>query len=107
MLSLAEHQQILKEVGMSSGGGGDAESIKVQHVFLFTMNEDLSRRWEKIFQRAVDGWLQLGRHVVSALVPTLQVFILAASLSLVLYGASHLVRSLRGSERSADNGSEK
>ena len=106
MVSLSEHAQIMKEMGItpSSGGTGAgrnaggssaataaAETIKIQHVVVIPH----SPKWEALIQRAVDGWLALGRHVVTQLVPSMKVFLMACSVSVVLYGTSHLIASFR------------
>ena len=93
-LSLSEHAQIMKEVS-----GGTAESVKLQHVFVFHLNEKQSQRWEALIQRAVDGWLALGRHTVEILLPTMQLLGAAVSATLLLYGTSHLIQTLRSSRR--------
>lgn len=95
VLSLNEHAQIMKEVGMSPGGT-TSDTTKIH--FIWTVHPDTSQRWEKIAQRAIDGWLTLGRYTITALVPMLQKFTAAASVSLVLYGSSHLIASLRGNK---------
>ena len=95
MVSLSEHAQILKEVGLGSTNTSNNETIRIQHVFLFAMNDAMSQRWETIVQRAVEGWLALGRQIVVALLPCVRLLITAGSVYLVLYGTSQVIASIQ------------
>lgn len=114
MVSLSEHAQIIKELGMSSsssgsGSGGGIETIKVQHVFLFTMNDTLSQRWEKLLSEISNGWLNLGRQAAKALLPSIHVLLAATSAYLILCGISQVIASIQSSSSSSrtDNEEEK
>ena len=91
----SEHAQFLRELGLT-GDGSDA--IKVQHVFVFAMSEKLSGRWEKIVKHSVDGSLEIGRYVVSSLIPTIKLLAGAVSVYMVLTGTARLVEAWRTKE---------
>ena len=98
-LSLQEHAQILKEVGMSSSSSNAATDETIKVVLLFPH----SARWEKLVQRAVDGWLTLGRHVAAALIPPARLLMAACPAYLVLYGTSQLIVAIQSSGNRKDD----
>jgi hypothetical protein len=93
-MSVSEYTQLMREAGLvssagiSSGTSSNVDNkIQVEHVFIF----DVSERWEKICKGAILGLLNLGRDLVG----TLHIVAIAASISMVLWGCSNLVASLR------------
>jgi hypothetical protein len=93
----SEQTQLFQELGIMAAAADT--TIQIQHTFLLPH----SPRWEKITERAVDGWLVLGRHVVTALLPPLRWLLTAGSVYLVLYGTSLLVNSLSVNRRDDSN----
>ena len=84
----------MREVGLSSSpGAGDV--IKVQHVFMFSMNDSLSNRIEHLVQTAVDGCLALGKASVSVMVPAVALLLGASAFSIALFSVSHFIRTIR------------
>ena len=100
VMSASELSQLMREVGLSSSsstssGGGD--KIQVEHVLIFTLSEST----DKLCKGAVLGFLGLGRQLVESC----RILAIAGSVSLVLWGTSRLIESMRSRKSLRDGNS--
>jgi len=89
-MSASELSQIMREVGLSSGGGGSSgnnEKIHLEHVLVLTLSEAT----DKLCKGAVLTLLELGRHFVESF----RILAIAGSVSVVLWGTGRFIESVR------------
>ncbi len=89
---MSEYAALLKEMG--GGTSGSDDTIKVEHVFIFSMTE----KWERtLTHKIIPMVLDLARETVKSL----RLVAIAASVALLLWGTSHLIKSIRGDNDSS------
>jgi hypothetical protein len=86
-MSMREYSSLLKEMGGSNGATGN-DSYQVEHLFIFGVAE----KWDKVVLTAVQGALSASREAVACA----RILTAAASLALVLWGTSCVIKSLKG-----------
>jgi len=84
---MREYSSLLKEMGGSNGATGN-DSYQVEHLFIFGVAE----KWDKVVLTAVQGALSASREAVACA----RILTAAASLALVLWGTSCVIKSLKG-----------
>jgi hypothetical protein len=100
-MSASEIKTLMREMGMtstSSGGGGGSgggtagagvDSIKVDHGLSISFVDDA--KWEKYFRYVAFQLVEQSNHVVMSF----RIFAIASSISLVFWGTSKLIESIR------------
>jgi hypothetical protein len=86
-MSAKEYSSLMKEMGVTSSSGVDGDSIRVEHVLVFSMTE----KWE----RALDKWVHLTLDLSREMVASLRLIATATSIAIVLWGTSKLIASFR------------
>ena len=100
-MSASELSQLMREVGLSSSSSssssGSGEKIQVEHILILSLSEAT----DKLCKGVVLGFLELGRNLVQSC----RILAMAGSISLVLWGTSHLIDSLRSRRSFGDSNS--
>jgi len=91
-MSASELSQLMREAGMTStssspSSGGD--KIQVEHILVITLSEAT----DKLCKGVVLGCLEVGRKLAESF----RILTMAASVSLLLWGTSRLIESVRSS----------
>jgi hypothetical protein len=104
IMSASEIKTLMREMGMTStsstggkggtggdsgGAGGVIDSIKVDHGLSISFVDDA--KWEKYFRYVSYQFLELSKHIVLSI----RIVAIASSISLVLWGTSKLIESIR------------
>jgi hypothetical protein len=97
-MSASEIKTLMRELGMTSspttGGGGSGgtsshESIKVEHGLSISFVDDA--KWEKYFRYVAYQLLDVSKHVVMSF----RIVAIATSITLILWGTSKVIESIR------------
>jgi hypothetical protein len=76
----------------------DHETFHVRHQLSISFDD----RYEKLIHRVVSSMYQLGTH----LVVSIRILTIATSITLLLWGTSHIIQQIRGITKSKKNNEE-